>query len=128
MKKKVLISVSAGFLTTVGLIILSSILLDYFLKCYRIYAFGVGNQLAWTAYGKYILLSIFLLLLSCLLLIGTIVFFFFINRADLSELTKSTLQARRERKAARLEAEKQRKIEEAKKTLAELDDKEKVSE
>jgi len=82
-----------------------------------------------TDYGvSEIISDAIILFIQIAFLISSFITIFFINRADLSELTKSTLQARRERKAARLEAEKQRKIEEAKKTLAELDDKEKVSE
>jgi len=91
--------------------------------------FGEGVVYGTEGLASQAIKSIFLLLCLLGIMALNITMLFFINRADLSELMKSTLQARRERKAARLEAEKQRKIEKAKKTLAELDDdKEKVSE
>lgn len=49
----------------------------------------------------------------------------YFNRADISELTKSSVQAYRDRKAARQEAKRQKKIQQAKDTIAELEDKEK---
>ncbi len=52
----------------------------------------------------------------------------YFNRADISELTKSSVQAYRDRKAARQEAKRQKKIQQAKDTIAELEDKEKDGE
>ena len=51
-----------------------------------------------------------------------------LNRTDLSELTKGTLQSYREKKAARQESKRQKKIDQAKQTLAELEAKHKDDE
>ena len=63
--------------------------------------------------------------LLCITLSFLIIYF---NRADISELTKSSVQAYRDRKAARQEAKRQKKIQQAKDTIAELEDKEKDGE
>ena len=52
----------------------------------------------------------------------------YFERAARSELTKSSIQASRDRKAARQEAKRQKKIQQAKDTIAELEDKEKDGE
>lgn len=63
--------------------------------------------------------------LLCITLSFLIIYF---NRADISKLTKSSVQVYRDRKAARQEAKRQKKIQQAKDTIAELEDKEKDGE
>ncbi len=69
-----------------------------------------------------------LVVLSVLIASGLILLLLYFNRADISELTKSSVQAYRDRKAARQEAKRQKKIQQAKDTIAELEDKEKDGE
>lgn len=69
-----------------------------------------------------------LVVLSVLIASGLTLLLLYFNRADISELTKSSVQAYRDRKAARQEAKRQKKIQQAKDTIAELEDKEKDGE
>ena len=64
--------------------------------------------------------NIFAFIFSFLLCIALSFLIVYFNRADISELTKSSVQAYRDRKAARQEAKRKKKIQQAKDTIAEL--------
>lgn len=69
--------------------------------------------------------NIFAFIFSFLLCIALSFLIVYFNRADISELTKSSVQAYRDRKAARQEAKRKKKIQQAKDTIAELEGQEK---
>lgn len=79
-------------------------------------------------YPSTLSLSIIECVLCALAFLVSVFAVFCISRADISELTKSSVQAYRDRKAARQEAKRQKKIQQAKDTIAELEDKEKDGE
>ena len=81
-----------------------------------------------TKFSNCLIINIISFVFSLLLCIIQAVIISFLIRADISELTKSSVQAYRAKKADRAEAKRQKKIEKAKKTLAELEDKEKDGE
>ena len=81
-----------------------------------------------TKFSNCLIINIILFVFSFLLCIIQAIIINFLIRADISELTKSSVQAYRAKKAERAEVKRQKKIQQAQKTLAELEDKEKDGE
>lgn len=124
MKKKISIFLGIMVLLSIAIIIISiGYLVQYTQSFYHFLDVGTPVSDALEVYGGHIIKGAITLFSSLIITVLSILIFICINKADLHELTSSTITSLKEKRAISAERKRQAKLAKAQKTIDDLSSK-----